>query len=71
MTGSILGFECLQGVEEQVSEGVITVGDSCFTGTTQAERDNFCLRATAAANAEQGLNQPLRDPAPGGRPALL
>ena len=66
VTGSILGFECLQGGEEQVTEGVITVGDTCFRseGASQRERDDFCLLATTAPNAEQGFNQPLTDQLP-------
>ncbi|MEM1413758.1 MAG: hypothetical protein AAGH15_02595 [Myxococcota bacterium] len=61
VTGSILGFECLQGLEQEAEGNAIAINDTCFldNGETQQARDGFCGQATTIG--AEGFNPPLAD----------
>ena len=64
--GAGLRFFCREVLGQQLPPTAITIGDSCFAAGTQAEADDFCLRATAAPSLDEGLNERLRDALPAG-----
>ena len=66
--GSVLRFVCTDALTPSRPPGVITLGDTCFRGerVSQRERDDFCLLATTAPSAGEGLDERLVEALPAG-----